>query len=40
MGGVDIWIHVFLTRMLVAGEWSASRPDSFAPKETAQSRSG
>jgi hypothetical protein len=25
-GGVDVWIHVFLTSALIGGEWSASRP--------------
>jgi hypothetical protein len=25
-GGVDIYVHVFLTSALVGGEWSASRP--------------
>jgi hypothetical protein len=28
-GGVDVYIHVFLTSALVGGEWSASRPDRF-----------
>jgi hypothetical protein len=28
-GGVDIWIHIFLTWVLVGGEWSASRPARF-----------
>jgi hypothetical protein len=32
-GGVDLWIHVFLTLALVGGEWSASRPDRFNPGE-------
>jgi hypothetical protein len=30
-GGVDIYIHVFLTSALVGGEWSASRPGRFTP---------
>jgi hypothetical protein len=30
-GGVDAYIHIFLTSALVEGEWSASRPDSFTP---------
>jgi hypothetical protein len=25
-GGVDVYIHIFLTSSLVGGEWSASRP--------------
>jgi hypothetical protein len=32
-GGVDIWIHIFLTSALVGGEWSASRPYRFIPGE-------
>jgi hypothetical protein len=32
-GGMDVWIHVFLTSTLVGGEWSVSRPDSFTPGE-------
>jgi hypothetical protein len=28
-GGVDVYIHVFLTSALVGGEWSASRPGHF-----------
>jgi hypothetical protein len=30
-GGMDVWIHVFLTSALVGGEWSASRPGRFTP---------
>jgi hypothetical protein len=30
-GGVDVYIHVFLTSALVGGEWSASRPGRFTP---------
>jgi hypothetical protein len=30
-GGVDIYIHIFLTSALVGGEWSASRPSHFTP---------
>jgi hypothetical protein len=33
-GGVDVYIHIFLTSALVGYEWSASRPTRFAPKET------
>jgi hypothetical protein len=33
-GGMDIWIHIFFTSVLV-GEWSASRPDRFTPGERA-----
>jgi hypothetical protein len=32
-GGVDVYIHVFLTSVLVGGEWSASRPCRFTPKK-------
>jgi hypothetical protein len=28
-GGVDVKTHVFLTSVLIAGEWSASRPGRF-----------
>jgi hypothetical protein len=34
-GGVDVWIHVFLTSALVVGEGSASRPGRFIPEERA-----
>jgi hypothetical protein len=34
-GGVDVYIHVFLTSALVGGEWSASRPGRFTPGERA-----
>jgi hypothetical protein len=30
-GGVDVYIHVFLTSALVGGECSALRPGRFAP---------
>jgi hypothetical protein len=30
-GGVDIYIHIFLTSALAGGEWSASRPSRFNP---------
>jgi hypothetical protein len=36
-GGVDVQIHIFLTSALVGGEWSASRPYRFTPKERAPS---
>jgi hypothetical protein len=32
-GGVDAEIHIFLTSALVGGEWSASRPSRFTPRE-------
>jgi hypothetical protein len=35
MGGVDMYIHVFLTSALVGGEWPASRPGRFTPRERA-----
>jgi hypothetical protein len=25
-GGLDVYIHIFLTSALAGGEWSASRP--------------
>jgi hypothetical protein len=31
-GGMDVYIHIFLTLALV-GEWSASRPGRFKPGE-------
>jgi hypothetical protein len=34
-GGVDVYIHVFLTSALVGGEWSASRTGPFIPGEAA-----
>jgi hypothetical protein len=34
-GGVDVYIHVFLTLTLVAGELSVSRPFSLTPGERA-----
>jgi hypothetical protein len=34
-GGVDVWIHVFLTSGLVGGELSASRSGRFTPVERA-----
>jgi hypothetical protein len=35
--GVDIWIHVSLTRILVGSEWLASRPCRFTPRKRAAS---
>jgi hypothetical protein len=32
-GGVDVKIHIFLTLALVGGEWPASRPCRFTPRE-------
>jgi hypothetical protein len=34
-GGVDIWIHIFLTSALVETEWLASRHCHFTPGERA-----
>jgi hypothetical protein len=34
-GGVDVWIHVFLTSRVDRSEWSASRPDRVNPGERA-----
>jgi hypothetical protein len=32
---VDIQSYIFMTSALVGGEWSASRPGRFTPKERA-----
>jgi hypothetical protein len=32
---VDVHTHLFLTSALVGGEWSASRPGRFTPRERA-----
>jgi hypothetical protein len=32
-GGVDIYIHIFLTSALLGSEWSASRHGRFTPGE-------
>jgi hypothetical protein len=34
-GGLDVYIHVFLTSALVGGEWSASHPGRFTAEEKA-----
>jgi hypothetical protein len=34
-GGVDVYIHIFLTSALARGEWSASHPSLFTPGERA-----
>jgi hypothetical protein len=34
-GGVDVYIHIFLTSALVGGEWSNSLPGRFTPEESA-----
>jgi hypothetical protein len=34
-GGVDVYIHIFLTSALAGGEWSASRPGCFTSGERA-----
>jgi hypothetical protein len=33
-GGVEVYIHAFLTSALVGGEWSASRPGRFPSGES------
>jgi hypothetical protein len=33
--GVEVYLHAFLTSALDGGEWSASRPGRFTPKERA-----
>jgi hypothetical protein len=35
--GMDVWIHIFWTSALAAGEWSASLPGRYKPGETAPS---
>jgi hypothetical protein len=32
-GGVDVQIQIFFTSAVDGGEWSASRPGRFTPKE-------
>jgi hypothetical protein len=34
-GGVDVWVHIFLTSTLDGGKWSASCPGKFTPKDKA-----
>jgi hypothetical protein len=34
-GGVDVYIHIFLTSALAGGEWLDSRPGRFTPGERA-----
>jgi hypothetical protein len=34
-GGVDVYIHIFLTSALAGGEWSASHPGRFIPGKRA-----
>jgi hypothetical protein len=34
-GGVDVYTHVFMTSVLVGGEWSGSLPGRFTPGERA-----
>jgi hypothetical protein len=34
-GGMDVYIHIFLTSALVGVEWTASRPGRFTPWERA-----
>jgi hypothetical protein len=33
--GMGVWLHAFLTSALGGGEWPASRPGRFTPKERA-----
>jgi hypothetical protein len=35
MQGVQVWLHAFLTSALDGGEWSASHPGLFTPRERA-----
>jgi hypothetical protein len=34
-GGVEVLLHAFFTSALDGGEWSASHPGRFAPRERA-----
>jgi hypothetical protein len=34
-GGVDVYIHIFLTSVLAGGKWPASGPGRFTPGERA-----
>jgi hypothetical protein len=34
-GGLDLYIHVFLTSDLVGGEWSVASPSHFIPSKRA-----
>jgi hypothetical protein len=36
-GGVDVYIHIFLTSALAGGEWSDSRSGRYIPGEIAHS---
>jgi hypothetical protein len=33
-GGMDVYIHIFFTSALAGGDWSASHPGRFTPRET------
>jgi hypothetical protein len=35
MGGVDVYIHIFLTSAVVGAEWLISRPCRFTPAKMA-----
>jgi hypothetical protein len=37
IGGVEVWLHAFLTSALDGGEWSALRPGRFTSREKAPS---
>jgi hypothetical protein len=39
-GGVDVYIHIFLTSAIAGGEWSASRPCRFTPRYPLDTRLG
>jgi hypothetical protein len=30
-GGMDVYIHIYLTSVLAGDDWSTSRPDRFTP---------
>jgi hypothetical protein len=37
-GGVDVWIHIFLTSAPAGGKWPPSRPGRFISEERAPPR--
>jgi hypothetical protein len=39
-GGMDVYIHIFLTLAVAGCEWSASRPGRFTPGEKLPVRIG
>jgi hypothetical protein len=39
-GGIDVYIHIFLTSALAGGEWSVSRPGRFTTRYPTNRRLG